>query len=183
MGIAISHLIPSVSWRWTADCLLSTQNHNSWLCEGFIGIWPGACIVFCQHDYVSSRVSWSSHKYVVELQVSKGALNASKQPHAWAFIALMLIYNSIHAKVLNIFSGTLYYCCHTTCCNIRKISLLDMQLRWHAGRAVQIVVMLGCYDLSNVRMLQPYCTRQAWRQGRHGRTCMARVRDLERPRP
>jgi hypothetical protein len=31
----------------------------------------------------------------------------------------------------------------------------------HAGRVVQIVVMLGCYDLqctwSNVRMLQPYC--------------------------
>jgi hypothetical protein len=57
---------------------------------------------------------------------------------------------------------------------IRKISLLDMQLRWHAGRAVQIVVMLGWDDLqctwSDARMLQPYCTRQVWCQGRHGRT-------------
>jgi hypothetical protein len=29
---------------------------------------------------------------------------------------------------------------------IRKISLLGMQPRRHAGRAVQIVVMIGCYD-------------------------------------
>jgi hypothetical protein len=56
---------------------------------------------------------------------------------------------------------------------LRKISLLDMQLRWHAGRAVQIVVMMRCYDLqctwSDARMLQPYCTRQAWCQGGHGK--------------
>jgi len=30
--------------------------------------------------------------------------------------------NIIRAKVLNIFSGTLYYCCHTTCCSKCNIS-------------------------------------------------------------
>jgi hypothetical protein len=50
---------------------------------------------------------------------------------------------------------------------LRKIMirLLDMQLRWHAGRAVDIVVMMGWHDLQctwpDARMSQPYCTRQA----------------------
>jgi hypothetical protein len=30
---------------------------------------------------------------------------------------------------------------------IRKISLLDMHLRWHVGRAVEIVVTMGWHDL------------------------------------
>jgi hypothetical protein len=39
------------------------------------------------------------------------------------------------------------FCTYAHRVHIRKIRLLDMQLRWHAGRAVQIVVKLGCYDL------------------------------------
>jgi hypothetical protein len=48
-----------------------------------------------------------------------------------------------------------YGTCSPAC--MLQISLL------YAGRAVQIVVMMGCYDLlctwCDARMLQPYCTR------------------------